>query len=227
MLVPAVSDSEWPSVINLASAHEGVLAAIGIHPWAAHHYDRASLNSALDQAEMLLRENHQLQIGEIGLDFDVRTPAAQAWQIEVLTGFLDLAVQHERLVSIHLRKAFEAFSHIIKSYPCIRGFLHGFSGGISWARHFCSDGRFKVGVNGVVCRDNARRYHQLVREAPFSWLVLETDGPFVKLPKLTSFSCMDIQAIAQQIAVLRNLELEEVVFQTERNAREVIDETLG
>jgi len=225
MLVPAIYVSDWQSVIGLSQNHSGVYPAIGIHPWEAHNYDCETLKAALVQADTLLKNMPQLHIGEIGLDFDSHTPASRDWQIHVLQGFLSLAAQHKRLVSVHLRKAFATFSDLIKTYPSIKGFLHGFSGGTGWAKHFCSEGRFKVGVNGVACRTNARRYHQLIQQLPLTWLVLETDGPFVKLPDNAAFTCADIQSVAEQIAQLRNMSVDEVILQTGHNVNELLHDS--
>ncbi len=210
----ATAPDDWDAVLQLQ--HPRVVRGLGLHPWRVHLVED-SWQSAIDQLEQHLRDDPALVVGEIGLDFDPRTPADPALQREVFQAQLELALIYDRPCSIHIRKAFDVLCQHLKPFTSLRGSLHGFGGGLGEARRFVKLG-WKIGVNGIVCRANARRYHDMIRGLGLAHLLLETDGPYVALPGAERFHCGDIAQIGAKVAQLLALPPETVAEETTQAA---------
>ena len=213
----SIIPSDWPILFGWMARYPHVKAAIGLHPWFLHLYaDR--LEIVMEKMASTLARSVSAGVGEIGLDFVSTVNSAPALQQAAFEHQLELAQSFGRPCSIHLRQAFPQAYAILKTHDMRRSpvFLHGFSGGPAWAEKFAALGCV-IGVNGVVLRDNARRYHELVRQLPLSALALETDGPYVRMPGRASFDChVVMDAIAARIARLRRMDREEVLAQCEK-----------
>ncbi len=222
-LAVAISPDDWADLIQLISSHPSsqCYAAIGLHPWALYS-DKQALHAVLQEMEQRLSKTPALAIGEVGLDFDPRTAAPHSMQLYFLEGCLALAQRFERPISLHLRHCFVEFEHLLKQYAGVKGFLHGFSGGVHWAERLLPLGNFKIGVNGVLCRANARRYHALVRYVGLESLVVETDGPFGRCPDADSFEQSDIERIGKAVATLLHQPVETVKSVTYKNAMSIL-----
>ena len=213
----ATEPDDWYAVFELR--HPRVIRGLGLHPWRVHLFEQ-SWQALLEELENNLRTDPTLVIGEIGLDFDPRTPASRSLQIEVFRAQLELALTYDRPCSIHVRKAFDTLYSLLKPFTSLRGALHGFGGGLGQARRFVALG-WKIGVNGIVCRPNARRYHEMIRGLGLAHLLLETDGPFVALPGASGFRCGDIATVGREVAALLQLPPQTVAERTAEAAREV------
>ncbi|SIN71874.1 TatD DNase family protein [Sulfurivirga caldicuralii] len=213
----ATAPDDWDAVLQLK--YPRVVRGLGLHPWRVHLFED-NWQSVMDRLEQHLRDDPTLIVGEIGLDFDPRTPADPALQREVFQAQLELALTYDRPCSIHIRKAFDVLYQHLKPFTSLRGSLHGFGGGLGEARRFVKLG-WKIGANGIVCRDNARRYHDLIRGLGLDHLLLETDGPYVALPGADQFHCGDIAQIGARVSQLLDLPLESVAQETTRAAQDL------
>ena len=66
MLVPGTALADSEAAVELAALHEGISAAVGIHPHEAKDFDPDRDGEAF---EALARRSQVVAIGEIGLDF--------------------------------------------------------------------------------------------------------------------------------------------------------------
>ena len=212
----SIIPSDWSILSSWMTRYSHIRAAIGLHPWFLHEYaDR--LEAVMGEMALQLTRNGRAGVGEIGLDFVSTVRSPPALQERAFEHQLALAQSFGRPCSVHLRQAFPQAYAMLETHDMQRSpvFLHGFSGGLAWAEKFAALGCV-IGVNGIVLRDNARRYHELVRQLPLSALVLETDGPYVQVPGHAVFDCAVMDAIADRIARLRRIDREEVLAQCEQ-----------
>ncbi len=82
---------------------------------------------------------------------------------------------------------------------------------------------FYIGVGGVVTFKNARKLKETVEEIPLASIVLETDCPYlapVPYRGKRNHSAY-IRYVAEEVARLKGLSCEEVIRQTEKNAKEL------
>ena len=170
------SDSEKASSVSS-------YIALGLHPFYIEQHSEAHL-TALAKT---IAERRPIAIGEIGLDTfteAMKEPDVFAKQVQFFNAQLDMAVNYQLPVMLHIRKAHAEALAILKAHDYdahkLGGIAHSFSGGAQEAKAFVKLG-FKLGVTGQITNPNAkklRRAIQLVVETyGLECLVIETDCP--------------------------------------------------
>ena len=83
--------------------------------------------------------------------------------------------------------------------------------------------RFYIGVGGVVTFKNAKKLKEVVENIPLTSIVLETDCPYMapEPNRGKRNNSAYIRYVAEKIAELKGITYEEVVEQTEKNARDM------
>jgi len=213
----SVAPEDWQAQINLTQKFNHVYCALGIHPW----YVKPSSFECLLVLERLMAISSVVAFGEIGLDFTPFYKKNRLLQVEILSEQLDLASRIEKPVSIHVRKAHNEMFALL-SRISVKGVIHGLGASKEVVRKYLDLG-FKIGVNGTVIRNNARRYHELVRYVGLEHLVLETDFPHVKIDILTDPKLSDIVLVAQKVASLLHTPLDQVLNQTAQNTYQLFN----
>lgn len=157
--------------------------ASGLHPVYISQHTQADL----DLLATFIQTHPQLAIGEIGLDTftdELKTEASLTKQKRFFESQLDLAVQHQLPVLLHIRKAHAQTLALLKKHAYnahkLGGIAHSFSGGEQEAKAFVKLG-FKLGVTGQITNPNAKKLRRAITEAVKEYgvqcLVLETDCP--------------------------------------------------
>ena len=82
---------------------------------------------------------------------------------------------------------------------------------------------FNIGVGGEVTFKNAKKLKEVVENIPLTSIVLETDCPYMapEPNRGKRNNSAYIRYVAEKIAELKGITYEEVVEQTEKNAREM------
>jgi TatD DNase family protein len=203
--------------VALAAGHEGVFAAVGVHP-----HNVGSVRPA-DYEEIMVLAAHPKVVayGEIGMDL-VKEYAPAELQLEHFRLQLRLARKAALPVIIHDREAHAEIMAVLREeapFPA-GGVMHCFSGNPDLAREATEMGFF-ISVPGVVTFGKAAMLREVVREIPLAWLLLETDGPFLapeprrgkrNEPALLLYT-------AQKVAEIKGVDLAEVARQTTGNAQ--------
>ena len=104
----------------------------------------------------------------------------------------------------------------------IGGVVHCFSYSTELAREYVKMGLY-IGVGGVVTFKNARKLKEVVTDIPLTHILLETDSPYMApTPHRGKRNCsLYIPYVAEEIARLKGITPEEVIRQTEENARKL------
>ncbi|GKH34951.1 TatD family hydrolase [Muricomes sp. OA1] len=216
-IVNAGSDvASWEDVRALTARYPFIYGAAGVHP-----DDVGELNEEnFRRLRAVLQEEKMVAVGEIGLDYywDNESHEVQKkWFIRQL----ELARELEMPVIIHSREAAADTLQIMKEHALgLEGVIHCFSYSAEMAREYVKMG-FYIGVGGVVTFKNSRKLKEVVEETPLEYLLLETDCPYLApVPNRGKRnSSLNLVYVAEQIAVLKQLSYDEVVEQTEKNAR--------
>ena len=200
--------------IALSEAYDFIYAAVGSHPDDAAHVDEALIN----QYRELAQKPKVVAIGEIGLDYyyeDVpRTQQQKAFRMQ-----MELAGELNMPVIVHQRDAYEDALRIVDEFPEVRGVFHCFSGSVEYARELVKRGWY-LGFTGVITFKNARKVVEVAQWAPLNRLLLETDCPYMAPEPFRgqrSDSTM-LCKMAEKIAQLRGLSVEEIAKCTRENA---------
>ena len=188
----------------------------------------------LDQQLLLHRSDPRLvAVGEIGLDGFV-PGLDMATQQRFYTAQLQLARQHRLPVILHVRLSADLLLKGLRQTLVQGGIAHAFNGSLQQARQFIDLG-FKLGFGGALTYERALQLRRLATELPLEALVLETDSPDIP-PHLLYVTAAQREAgaaqgrntpdqvprIAQLLADLRGVSLEEVQWVTTRNVRQAL-----
>lgn len=203
-------------VTKLAENYPFMYAAVGVHP------DHVGSLNEENFAEMkqLFENPKVVAVGEIGLDYYWDYEPRQI-QKKWFVRQLELAKELDLPVIIHSREAAADTFEIMKEYDGKRrGVIHCYSYSVEMAREYVKMGYF-IGVGGVVTFKNSKKLKETVKEIPIESIVLETDCPYLApVPNRGKRnSSLNIRFVAQTIADLKGISYEEVVEQTEKNAR--------
>lgn len=217
LIVNAGSTIEsWGKILELTETYEFLYGAIGIHPDEAGSLDEESfrrMSSLLDREKIVA-------VGEIGLDYywDKESHDLQKkWMIRQL----ELAREKNLPVIIHSREAAADTMEIMKEYAAgMTAVIHCYSYSAEMAREYVKMGYY-IGVGGVVTFKNAKKLKQVVETVPLTAIVLETDCPYLApVPyRGKRNSSLYLPYVAEEIAAIKGVTAEEVIRQTEANAR--------
>lgn len=160
--------------VKLASSHDMIYAAVGVHPHDAKTLDE----NVLAELKQLASHDKVVAIGEIGLDY-YRDLSPRPAQKKALHQQLELAVTLNMPVVIHTREAFRETVDIVRDYAADLpgGVFHCFPGTVDEA-HEVLDMGFVVGLGGVITYKGAGMA-RVAAEAPLEKIVLETDAPYL------------------------------------------------
>ena len=206
----------WDKIVKLTEEYPFVYGAIGVHPDEVGNLDETQFA----RMERLLDKEKIKAVGEIGLDYywDKENHDLQKeWFIRQL----DLARKKEKPVIIHSREAAADTMEIMKEYASgLRGVIHCYSYSAEMAKEYVKMG-FYIGIGGVVTFKNAKKVKETVAEIPLTSIVLETDCPYLAPEPFRGKRNQSayIQYVAEKIAEIKEISYEEVVAQTEKNAR--------
>jgi len=216
-LAMSTSVTNWQTTLAHSNHSNKVFCALGIHPW----FVTPTSLQEIAQLALLVESNEVSALGEIGLDFGDKYLEHRSMQIEVLEAQLRLAESGGLPVSLHVVKAHNEMIALLKQYA-VTGVVHGLGSSVQIAQQYVALG-FKIGVNGVVLRQNARRYHRMVKAVGLETIVLETDYPNISLPSQSDPLLSDIYRVAEKVAQLLELPVSHVIQQTTLNAQQLFN----
>lgn len=193
-------------------------AAVGIHP---DHVGSLNEETFARMKELFTRDK-VIAVGEIGLDYywDHESHDLQKnWFIRQL----ELAKELDLPVLIHSRDAAADTMEIMREYAAgLDGVIHCYSYSREMAQEYVKMG-FYIGVGGVVTFKNGRKLKETVADIPLEAIVLETDCPYLAPEPYRGKrnNSSYIRYVAEEIARIKGVTYEEVVAQTEENARKM------
>ena len=157
--------------LAIASRHEGVFAALGVHPHQAGEPDA----NRLDELRQLLRDERAVAVGETGLDF-YRDYAPRERQRDLFERQLELAARLAKPVVVHTRAASEETAATLEPFEGAV-VLHCFSApellGAALERGYY------VSFAGNVTYPKAEDLRDAARQVPRDRLLVETDSPYL------------------------------------------------
>ena len=203
--------------VALSEKYDFMYAAVGIHP---EEIDKLAPEH-MDWLEELSRREKVVAIGEIGLDYHYDEPERDL-QKKWFARQLDLAAGLKMPVVIHSRDAAQDTLEILEEHCdwSQGGVIHCFSYAKEMAQVYLDKG-FYLGIGGVVTFKNSKKLKEVVRMAPLERIVLETDAPYLApVPNRGERNdSRQLVHVVREIAELKEISGEEVIRQTEANAR--------
>lgn len=226
-VLPAVQVANFENV-RLMAHQFGDSYALGIHPLCTPRAQDADL-ALLDAALARHADDPRLvAVGEIGLDY-FAPGLDDARQQHFYREQLRLARKHGLPVVLHVRRSADKLLKHLRDLPA-GGIAHAFNGSLQQAQAFVAMG-FKLGFGGAVTFDRALQIRKLAAELPLDALVMETDSPDIPPHWLYRTAQQraagqpqgrnepgELPRIAQAVAQLRGMALDELAQATTRNA---------
>ena len=225
MIVPALDLENAAAVLALAERFPGVYAAVGVHPNSAAGWR----DEWLDRLRELAQHPKVVAIGEIGLDYhwDKTPPETQR---QALTLQLELAAELTLPVIIHNRDASEDVVRLLAMVagasapplpraPALQGVLHSFSADWNTAESALALGYY-LGFTGPLTYKKADDLRSIAARIPLDRILIETDAPFLAPHPYRGKrnEPAHVRLVAERLAELRGLSLEEIAAATTANA---------
>ncbi|WP_100637931.1 TatD family hydrolase [Marinobacter salexigens] len=213
----AVAPGNLSTVRELSTTTPWLYGTQGIHPHEAESY-----NDAVEQEIRTHAQDDKIvAVGEIGLDYFYDN-ADRGIQREVFRRQLQIACDSDRPVVIHSRDADDDTIAILKEFEQTlkrRGVIHSFTSGPGLAQYALDQG-WSLGFNGITTFNKAENVRDIVRMSPISQILLETDAPFLTpVPyRGRENAPFYLPFVAEKIAEVKGLPLEEVIIQTYKNS---------
>jgi len=210
---------DQPTIIRameLIDKYDFLYAAIGWHPVDAIDCTEEDLL----WIEKLAAHPKVVAIGETGLDYHWDKSPKDVQQ-ELLRKQIHLAKRVNLPIVIHNREATEDCVRILQEEHAeeVGGVMHCFSGSVETAKS-CVEMNFMISLGGPVTFKNAKKPKEVATEIPLQYLMIETDAPYLAphpyRGKRNEPSLVPL--VAEEIARLKGLPVEEVAQKTTENA---------
>lgn len=227
--------------------NQGVYAAIGLHPIYSNiesniefkkiKTDRTETNFVAEQKfnyqkyKQLALFPKVVAIGEIGLDYywkpktKTKLKLFKQKQKEIFLKQLNLAQELNLPVILHCRMAHDDLIEILNSKflsnSKLQGVIHCFTGTLEQLKKYLNMG-FCIGFNGIIFKNIKNiNFKEIIRKTPLKKILLETDCPYLTPPQERNQKNkpLFIKYIAQEIAKIKNVNIEKVAKITFENAQ--------
>lgn len=200
--------------VKIANEYPFVYATVGISPNDCLH----TKDDELEEIEVLLQNPRVVALGEIGLDY-YWDDVPRNKQKEVFIKQIQIAKKYNKPIVIHARDAYEDTYDILKQAAHC-GIMHCYSGSVEMAKRYIDIG-FYISLAGPVTFKNAKVPKEVAIQIGIDHLMIETDCPYLTphpfRGKLNEPA--NVVYIAQEIAKLKNMEIEDVARITTFNAK--------
>jgi len=195
-----------------------VKIALGWHPVDVKSWDNEIINKIKKQYEI---NPNLVAIGEIGLDYHWH-PEEKEEQKKIFRKQIELAQELDLPIIIHARESYQDSYDILKEYAPVRGVMHSFADDLEMAKKFVDLG-MKIGLSGPITFKNGQNQKDVAKGINLGNILIETDGPYLTpVPYRGKRNLPEyIEYVADEIALQKGIEKEEVLRETEKNTREL------
>jgi TatD DNase family protein len=215
-LCVSVNLEDFPQVRLLAERHDHIYASVGVHP--DHESDAEPTEELLVE---LAEHPKVIAIGETGLDY-FRLKGDLEWQRTRFRTHIRAARKCRKPLIVHTREAAQDTLRLMDEESAAEagGVMHCFTESLEVARA-AIEMNFYISFSGIVTFKNATSLKDVARHIPLDRILIETDSPYLApVPyrgKLNQPAY--VKHVAEEIAALRGISLEEVGRATTDNFR--------
>nr|WP_276870588.1 TatD family hydrolase [Fournierella massiliensis] len=210
--------------LALADQYPYVYAALGIHPESIIEED-ASTNTRfggdwaaeLAAIKPLFDHPKAVAVGECGLDY--HWPIPKEAQLELFEAHLKLALELDKPIIVHDRKAHADVYALLKQYKP-KGVVHCFSGSAEDALILAEQGMY-IGFGGALTFKGAKRAVKAAAALPLERILLETDCPYMAPEPCRGRRCDSglIAHTGEFLAEVRGVDPDVIFAATTENAK--------
>ena len=227
MVVPAVHQSNFKTVSQIAIDYPNCVHALGIHPMYVEDATEQDLQLLQRLLSRYRADPKLVAVGEIGLDFfipEISQGLSRHKQEYFYEAQLALACEFDLPVLLHVRRSQDVLLKYLRRSKVRGGIAHAFNGSLQQAHQFVERG-FALGIGGAMTYPRALQIRRLASAFSLEALVLETDSPDIPPSWLhgdrRNEPCQ-IAEIARSLASLRGDSEQEVLDGTAKTAQRVL-----
>ena len=213
-LCVSVNLPDFPQVRALAERHENVFASVGVHP----DYE-GEQEPSVDELIKLADHPKVVAIGETGLDY-YRLTGDLEWQRERFRMHIRAAKNCAKPLIIHTREAAADTLRVMAEEGADQpgGVMHCFTESWEVAQR-AMEMNFYISFSGIVTFKSATALKEVAKNVPLERMLIETDSPYLApVPhRGATNQPAYVKHVAEEIARLRGISVEEVAEATSRN----------
>lgn len=217
--LPSIDSAYIAAMLETEKRYPGkCFAMMGLHPCSV----KENYQEELSIVHTWLQKRKFAGIGETGLDFFWDRQFVNE-QYESFHRQIEWALEYSLPVIIHTRNAMQETINVVRQYTSrgVRGIFHCFSGDHQNALDIIDAG-FLLGIGGVVTYKNAG-VAEAIKEIDLGNIVIETDAPYLTPVPFRGRrnESSYITYVAEKIAAIKDMPVEEVARATTRNAETI------
>ena len=203
--------------IEIANKYDNIYATVGISP--------NDLDSQIDleKIESLAQDKKVVAIGEIGLDY-YWNKENKDLQRDIFLKQIEIANKLELPISIHTREAVYDTLDILKNKIKVKnnGIFHCCPLNVELIKEAIKLG-FYISFSGNVTFKNSKNADKCIETVPKEKLLIETDSPYMtpEPHRGKRNNSIYVKLVAQKIADVKNMSLEDVAKITLENAKRI------
>lgn len=213
-LCVSVTLDKFPEVLALAEQYDNFYASVGVHP----DYEDIE-EPSIETLVALANHPKIVAIGETGLDY-FRLTGDLEWQRMRFRTHIRAAINVGKPLIIHTRSAAEDTLRIMKEEGAyqVGGVMHCFTETLDVALAAIDMG-FYISFSGIVTFKNALQLKEVAQAIPLEKMLVETDSPYLAPAPYRGKTNQPayVKYVAQEIANLRGISLNEVMQATTEN----------
>lgn len=219
MLIPNIDSKSINGMLSVCDEYpEHCFPMMGLHPTDVKEDYQKELNIV----EQWLEKRTFIAIGEIGIDLYWDKTFVKE-QNSCLRHQIALAKKYQLPIVLHSRESMKEIFDVLDDVQTndLKGVFHCFSGTAMDANKAIEMGYY-LGIGGVVTFKNSN-LKEILREIDLKHILLETDAPFLTPAPFRGKrnESAYIYNIAEKIAEIKGIDIEEVAEITTQNAKKL------
>jgi len=223
IFMPAIDIASIYRALDLAAQYDGLHVMAGLHPSEI----KDATDEQFEEVRKIASDDRIVAIGETGLDY-YWDQSFNEKQHQFLRKHIQLAAEVDKPLVFHDREASWDLIRIVREEQeaaddasKIRGIFHCFGGPVDVTEAVLELG-FHMGIGGTLTFKNGG-IPDAISTVPLERIVLETDSPFLTPAPFRGKRNEPayVRLVAEKLAEIRGISLEEVAEITTLNARRI------
>lgn len=209
------SVDEIDYILKLAEKYDFLYASVGVHP----HEVATMTEGDIEKLKYYAKHPKVKAIGEIGLDYYYDN-SPRDLQKKWFKRQIELSLELDMPIIIHDRDAHRDCLDILNQYRGVKGVFHCYSGSAEMLNEVLGLGLY-VAFGGSITFKKSQRPVEAAQKAPLDRILIETDCPYLTPEPYRGKrnSSLYIHLVAEKIAQIKNIGVEEIEKITTENAK--------